>query len=834
MKNYKNFLLVALLVFAPFALGAIHPWSIAVCLVLSTVLFAIETIERGVGRHAPSVGVAGYILIGLGLFTLLQLVPLPAALVKVLSPRSAEIQLSLYGSLVPGPPPAFIPLTLDRSSTLLGLMKLAAAVLLFLTVRQRVRKEGSSDVLWCTAWSGVAVALVFFVHRLAGWQRVFELYSPVYAPSSPISAPLLNANHLAGYLGLASAVAVGLAFSETEKIRRLLLIFAAGFTGGGVILTLSRGGILCFIGGQLLFIGLRVVAHFREKKKHGYRELRFLPLALAVGLGSGIYVAYQSVLNEFLYGDASKLQIPADALPLLKDFWLTGVGRGAFQFGYTLVQKLPDGATYTNPENFPAQFLTEWGAIAGGALILLLVGVLVLGLVKPPARGRNAGALVAIFGLLVQNFADFGLEIPGVLLPFMVLLSSHVVTLEHAFGVAHEGHEKEGFTRRHIPGAAGLALAAACLALAALGWFHADRYGLEEDTRHLKNRVVKNEGEKMFQAEAAEAMKRHPADYYFPLLAGIKTFHDESQSPLRYLGRALTLFPGSSTAHLYVARTLMRGGHPDQALLEYMETVRANPAAAGRVAREVVARTGTFEKASGMTRTDDDRRLVYEPLAFAFLGAGLEAEAIEADEALLEIDPFAIGPIERKVRRLIEAGDLVGAGKLIDFIKGEHGLKPLVLELEGEAEGKRGNLETAAAKFIAAWKKDPTKRHLLLKTARIFADMGSKERMVKVLADYEASAPDEISRGYALYDRAALEAQLGMTDKALATYMMASSSIPDEPAVWQSIANLAASKNDTAVQLKAYKELMRLQPDNGEWKEHIEQIQHRLNATLLK
>jgi tetratricopeptide (TPR) repeat protein len=106
--------------------------------------------------------------------------------------------------------------------------------------------------------------------------------------------------------------------------------------------------------------------------------------------------------------------------------------------------------------------------------------------------------------------------------------------------------------------------------------------------------------------------------------------------------------------------------------------------------------------------------------------------------------------------------------------------------------------------------------------------------MYKVLAQYEASSPDERSKGYAILQRAGLEYGLKMYDKSLASYMAAAAALPDEPSVWQSIAALAAMKNDTAIQLRAYKELGRLQPDSGEWKKRIEEIENRLNSTMLQ
>ena len=837
MQSYKNFFLTLLLVFAPLAIGSIHTWSITTCLILATIVFSLEVFERGALHKPPSLGIAGWIFIGLCAFVCLQLVPLPAQVAAFLSPESADIKTSLYGTLVKEDAPSLMSLTLDRFSTLAELMKLCAAVLLFLAVRQRVRKEGSSDVLWCVVWSGVVIAIIFFIHRLAGWDRVYEYYSPLHAGTSPLSAPLLNSNHLAGALGMASAVSVGLAFSEKEKIKRLLIIVAAGFTGGGVILTLSRGGILCFLGGQVLFIAIRFFTRKAQHNKKFRTEARYLPITLAIGLASGIYVAYKSILNEFLFGDASKLQIPADAIPMLRDFWLTGAGKGAFGQGYTLYQQLPDGVTYTSPENFIAQWLTELGAIAGGILILLILAVLILGLLKPPMRGRNAGALAALFALTIQNFADFSFELLGVFLPFMVLLSVETVRIEMAYGFARKGKSRAGLTKKIIPTGAALAGIAASLALAGAGCFYCSQYGQDKETSEIKKNLLDNVPREIFLDSAGETMKRHPADYYYPLLAGIKLYHDGNTNPLHYLARAVRLFPRSSVAHLYIARTLRRSGTEGQALLEYMQAVRSRPSLAGKTAAEVAQMSGTFEAAKKMARTRDDRLLIYGPLSLAFRGAGMEDQSAIADEALLQIDPFLEGAVERKIRRLISSDDLNEAEKLIKLIEGDNALKPLALELKGALNEKKGDLNAAAGNYLRAWEHDsgqPGQRGLLLKAARIFGSTGDIKRMYKYLDEYRAAAPNDQAIGEAILQRARLEQQIGKHDMAISSFQTAASYLPDNASVWRSIASLAARNNDTARQLKAYKELSRIEPDNAKWKEKIDSIQNKLNETMMK
>jgi len=835
MIKYKNFFLTFLLIAAPLMIGSIHFWSITICLAISIIIFTFELIDRGIAEKSPDAGPFGWILITLCLFTLIQMLPLPASLVKILSPLSWEIQSELYSSLLHTSPPQFLTLSLDRYSTLCELMKLSSGVFLFLAIRHRVRHEGSNDVLWCVAWSGIGVCVVFFVHKLAGWQKVYEFYTPVYAPTTPLSAPLLNANHLAGSLGLSAAVAVGLGFSEKNTVKKLLLIFVAGFTGAGVLLTLSRGGILAFIGGQLLFIALRLAAKKQTSSKWGKMDTKFLPLALAIAIFFGFYVAYGSILKEFLEGDASKVKVATDSIPLIKDFWLTGVGRGSFQFGYTLVQKLLDTSTYMYPENFIAQYISEWGIPIGGIFIISLLTLIVLGLLKPPKRARNAGALCAIFALLVQNLVDFGLEILGVFLPFVVILASTIVMIENAYGLARIQNAKGEIERKfRLPGQIGILVVISALVLLVIGCYLCSRFITDRETNMIKSALKNNADVEKFLPLVNGSMKRHPADYYYPLIAGIKLYHTNTSNPLPYFGRAITLFPNCSTAHLYVARTLGRKKLIGQSLLEYMYAARSSPAIANKVAEEVVRLTLSFEEADKMTRNDADRFLIYEPLSLAFSFAGLDSEAEKADDALLSIDPFKEGPALRKGLRLLERGKIEEATAIAERLKTNSLTKRASLELRGKIERKKGNLKAAAKMFLSALQIEPSRRDLLLEAASCYANLGDKENLFKILERYEISASDEAAKGHAIMTRANFESGLKMYDRAMASYLAAAALLHDEPTIWESVASLAEMKKDTSTQLKALQELSRLEPENPKWKEKIKEIENRLNALTIE
>lgn len=832
---HKNLLLTLLLAFAPLAIGSIHPWSIGICLLGSLALFTLEIYDRGIKVNAPSIGIGGWILTGICIFTIFQLIPLPVQIVKILSPTSADIKTSLYMELLHKSPPKFISITLDSYETMIELMQVMAAVLVFLSVRQRIRKEGSQNVLWCVAFAGMVVSGVYFLHLLAGWQKVYEFYKPLYAPTSPLSAPLLNSNHLSGALGFTSLVSVGLAFGEKEKVKKIIIIVIAGFTGAGAILTLSRGGILSFIGGQILFIVMWLYSRRAKITGKIPAGITYLPMTLAIAVGASVYLAYKSILQEFLHGNTEKLNIPLNALQLIKQFYLTGVGKGSFQVGFTLVQTIQDTATYTSPENFIAQYLVEWGVLAGGAMVVLIAGTIIFGIAKPPLRSRNIGVAAAIFALTVQNLVDFSFEICGVLLPFMAVLASEVVRIENAYGIAHRGSKNTGFTRKHIPGWAGVTVFSAVLITGITCFTLGRKHTIQKDTEKTKALIIQRSKVEEVTKQINQSMQNHPADYYFPLIGGIIQFHRKEGNPLHMLSRALRLFPKSAVAHLYVARTLKSMGKIDQALIEYMEAMKARTSLTRKVCREIVEMTKSFEVARKAAKTTKEKFLLFDPLSVAFLSAGLEGESIKADEAILKMNPYARGAIIRKIKRFIKNKKLQQAMKLINLIESREPFSAIAPELKGEIEEKKENYMKAASHYIEGWKKKPVteNRALLYRAARIYASIGEKKKMYECMREYEQTAPSDTSRGRAIFSRANLEKSLKMYEKALSSYRIAAGYIPDDPAVWKSIAQMAEVRKDVASQLMAYKNLQRLEPENQKWKKKIGQIKSKINQTLL-
>src|SRR6185295_5273477 len=112
---------------APLLIGGGPPWAQVVSVALAFGAAALFLIARGfTARTVPFAAVAA---LGVAI-TAFQLVPLPAALVRLLSPRALELRTEAAGGLAPW----FLPLTVDVPATLIESTKAMALLALLLVV----------------------------------------------------------------------------------------------------------------------------------------------------------------------------------------------------------------------------------------------------------------------------------------------------------------------------------------------------------------------------------------------------------------------------------------------------------------------------------------------------------------------------------------------------------------------------------------------------------------------------------------------------------------------------------------------------------------------------
>jgi len=697
--------------------------------------------------------------------TVLQAVPLPGAVVGLLSPEAHQIQQDALGPLSAarsGP----MTLSLSPGASWIEAARIALLLLVYAVARDVASRASRPLVAVCVAGAAVLVAVVGLAHALVGADAIYGVYRP--AGVQQVIGPFVNGNHQAGLLAIGAAMAVGLSFSARDPRHRLLWVIATALMGVAGVFTRSRGGILAIV---VAGVGALVACAGRD------RLPRFLPAAILAVLLAGAVALSDVVVEVFSDTDTRKVEIWKPAPEYLGDFWLTGAGRGAFPVAYKRYQRLADERTFTHAENVPLQVLLDYGAVFGGLCVLGAAGGLLWLLARRHASSHEAAAAAGLGALALHNLVDFNLEIPGVAVPVAALLGALS---------ARDGPRpwKWRLPRVAFLGIAGAtATAALVLGLCASG---------ERDEARVRA-AARTGSDAEFRATLVGALHRQPADHLLPLFAAQrearKVAEGEAAGPLPWVNRALTLFPGSYDAHLMAARFLARSGRPGQAVLEYRLAIDARPARTEPLLHEMAGRWPRFEQLRDVARDRDAKLLRFDLLAIVLDRAGTRDQADRADQALLGVDPRHRRALSRRAWRALDHGTpaeaRARAAALLAVDPGQAGC------VAGTALLRQGRAAEAAAEFRRAASADPGERRAWLGLARASLAMGSAPVMDSALDRVRMIALGQPWAAEVEHEVGAIFEQAGRLAEALEAFDAATALDPSRVGAWQGVLRVA-------------------------------------------
>ncbi|MHB8420073.1 MAG: O-antigen ligase family protein [Myxococcales bacterium] len=566
-------LLWGALFFSPLALGTFQGWPVLGMLVLACL--ALLAAALAADRVAlPPVGLG---LVALAAFTGLQALPLPPWLLRWLSPQGAEdYRFSLEGLASAG---GWHPLTLDGPGTIQEFVKTLAYAAAFLTAWQlagsrRTRRRLAAAIALC----GLALASIGYGHLLVNAHELFGL--PLFKEASPTFVTTFgNKNNAAGFLSLCAPVALGLALRGRDRREQALWGLAYVLIGAAVFLCLSRGGICAFLVAQLALGALLWVTRGRAplpgpgaRPRRSPRAAVAAICAAAVAVSIAAFLGYEPVMARLATLDSvesvrqeGKLRGFGQALAVLRDFPITGIGRGAFP---TVSGHYLTVATGTAEliENEPLQALADLGWLVGGALLLLLTWAFIQALLRPGLGPVEEGLAAGLLALGLQNLVDFSLELGGVALPALVALA---LLLRRTDGEAPPAIAS-------LPRRLALAATAALLALGVCVF----PLSLRDWRRDTDAFVAAAPHLSAAQAEAAASpvLERHPAAFVVPLaLAERWLAEGKPAHALHWLNRALYFKPNAAAIHLVALGALADLGRKEQCLLEARLYFEASP-----------------------------------------------------------------------------------------------------------------------------------------------------------------------------------------------------------------------------------------------------------------
>ncbi|MCG8557603.1 MAG: hypothetical protein MJD61_20290, partial [Proteobacteria bacterium] len=325
--GYGRVAILGAMVLTPQLLGGVHGWSISTIALLWTVTLLCVWPRR---LRVPLRALESIILLSLG-WTLLQAMPMPCSLVDWLSPGSASRWLAAFDAL--GSESLSCTLSYAVGGTWVEIVKGATVACAFLAGQACAYRGRRSLVLQGAGLSASAMALVALVHGAVGAGSVFGVYQPIQAGSHILLAPLMNENHLGGFLAFGTPLLAGLGVKSSDRVLRLVWFGAAALAAATCVLTMSRGAVVSLLLVAVLSVpwGLRRLRDSLSGPGQGsFDPLSAVALlSLVLVLGSGLYAG--ATLSSALFeASLDKLRLVGQALLFVGESPVFGVGRGAF------------------------------------------------------------------------------------------------------------------------------------------------------------------------------------------------------------------------------------------------------------------------------------------------------------------------------------------------------------------------------------------------------------------------------------------------------------------------------------------------------------------------
>jgi putative inorganic carbon (HCO3(-)) transporter len=359
-------------------------------------------------------------------YVVLQIVPLPAGWVAILSPARAQVLAALVPVGIIAP---YASLGVFPSGTLQHLLLISGYLAVFLLVRELM--WFFSERRWLLSLPLVAIAT---------WQAVVGMIQYWSADGVYARGNYANRNHFAGLLELTLPFAVayplasfresdrrtGISARDALKISASWAIAAALLTG--VIFSLSRMGFISALF-SMLVIGMLVILTSERTRSIVTRVRRWAAIGLIAILISTtfLFLAPNQLVQRFArivdegeeVSSEGRFELWRETTRLIRAYPVFGCGLGGYESAFPEYEVSEPLLSVDYAHNDYLQLLAELGVV--GASILLAAGaIIVRGAFRgvfsnfDPQVSSLALACAGSFSAIVlHSIADYNLYIPA-------------------------------------------------------------------------------------------------------------------------------------------------------------------------------------------------------------------------------------------------------------------------------------------------------------------------------------------------------------------------------------------------------------------------------------
>jgi O-antigen ligase len=434
---------VALLGWGVLSLGASRPWGYFPLIAGMTTYGLASFGTRGSGD--PIGRALSLSLAAICVSILVQLIPLPADFVRLISPAAVQVAGELSAPAGDARP---LPLSVDPRATFRGFTFVATLSLFFVGVARLLRRSDAHRIAAGLVALGVIVALIGIAEQSTAWPGVYGMLGlPLPSDSTPLG-PFASRNHYAGWMLMAFALTMGHLCAILDRsltpdtaephvgargprVARaawaVFVVCAVATMALALVQTRSRAGILG------LLVGLAVIGGLLLRRIVSTKSRILVATALLLLPFMGVIVTgVQPIVNRFDTGSwptaHGRLPIWRQAIAIARDFPATGSGFNTYQ---RVVRLYPVTALDRPYEGAHNDFLQL--AIEGGLLIAIPAFAAAACFVRQTRRRFRAASddattrwirIGAVTGLLLiagQEMVDFSLQVPANAALFVVL-----------------------------------------------------------------------------------------------------------------------------------------------------------------------------------------------------------------------------------------------------------------------------------------------------------------------------------------------------------------------------------------------------------------------------
>lgn len=469
MRHGMEGIVLAIVVLLPWAFGGVDPvFDLLLSAALATLVAMWAAMAIASGKFTILRDPITFVLFLIFLLGVVQLIPLPSGLVRLISPGSGDVRTAFYPTVPEqltateqaAGAPAWATISVYPHATRTELYHWLGVIIVFAAVRNHIATTNSLLRLSLVMLvNGCLLSLLGLAQFFSGATTHRGGIYWSFMTQGVAFGPFINRNHFAAYINICIALGIGILIwlgpTETDRKRRYMIKANAPTEQGeelasvfspftvlhsptqlwtcvglaimlaGLVCSLSRGGVATLLLAVIVTLCLRITWPLRFRRL----EVWIIPAILMIGLFAWVgFRPLETRLGGLLKGpDAltdSRWELWTNLISIVPRFLAFGAGYGVIPYVEPQTrapgQSLDRDLIVDHAHNDYLDALVE-GGIIRFALTLLLVGLVFVSGFRAIRKYSNrtpgalaTGAMIGFLAFAFHSFVDFGSATPAV------------------------------------------------------------------------------------------------------------------------------------------------------------------------------------------------------------------------------------------------------------------------------------------------------------------------------------------------------------------------------------------------------------------------------------